>query len=65
MKLEASWTFGGDFIIMDTEEDAPVAELKLHEPLKSLAIDKPNQVAAAILKALIENPHPYADDDDG
>lgn len=60
MKFEATWTLGGDFLIVDGDDDgAPVAELKLHEPLKSLAIDNPAQVAAEILKALVDTPHPF------
>lgn len=65
MKARAIWTIGGDFMIVDDDDDgAPLATLSLHEPLRSLAIDKPSMVAAEILKAMIETPHPYGADDD-
>ena len=63
MKPKAFWTIGGDFLIVDEEdEDAPLAELKLHEPLRSQAIDNPVGVVSSILAALKETPHPYAED---
>jgi hypothetical protein len=63
MKPLAQWTIGGDFRIVDADDDdAPLAVLTLHEPLKSLAIDDSQAVAEAIITALAETPHPYADD---
>ena len=57
MSYKALWTLGGDFLIVDEDnDDAPVAELKLHEPLRSQAIDDPQGVAEAILKTLAETP---------
>ena len=63
MKAQAHWTIAGDFRIVDADDDgAPLAELTLHEPFKSMAIDNPQEVAEAILAALAETPHPYADE---
>lgn len=62
MNLKCCWTFGGDFLVVDEDdENAPVATLSLQEPLRSWAIDHPEYVAKEILKALAETPHPYAD----
>ena len=61
MKAAVIWTLGGDFQIVDEEdENAPLAELKLFEPLRSMAIEEPEEVAQAILTAMVETPHPYA-----
>jgi hypothetical protein len=63
MNPVAQWTIGGDFRIVDDDDDgAPLAVLTLYEPLKSKAIDDPQGVAQAILTAMVETPHPYADD---
>lgn len=64
MKLSASWTIGGDFIVSDEDEDAPVATLTLYEPFKSLAIDDAQGIAEAILEAVKQTPHPYAGEND-
>lgn len=62
MKAQAHWTIAGDFRIVDAEDDgAPLAVLTLYEPLKSMALDNPQGVADAILTALVETPHPYAE----
>ena len=62
MKLVCCWTLNGNFMIVDgDDENAPLATLSLHEPLRSWAIDRPEFVAEEILKAMKETPHPYAD----
>jgi len=63
MKAQAHWTIGGDFRIVDADDEgAPLAELNLHEPLKSMALDNPQVVAETILTALVQTPHPYANE---
>lgn len=63
MKPIATWTIGGDFRIVDADdEDAPLAELKLYSPLREMAIDDPQTVAREILEALVQAPHPFADE---
>jgi hypothetical protein len=62
MNLKCCWTLSGDFTVVDgDDENAPLAKLTLHEPLKSWAIDRPEYVAKEILKAMAETPHPYGD----
>ena len=61
MNIQAHWTIGGDFFIMDADEDAPLVEVKLHEPMRSQAIDDVDSVAKSIAAAMIQAPHPYAD----
>lgn len=62
MKAKAHWTIAGDFRIVDDDNDgAPLAVLNLHEPLKSMALDNPQEVAETILTALVQTPHPYAE----
>jgi hypothetical protein len=61
MNIQAHWTIGGDFIISDADEDAPLVEVKLHEPMRSQAIDDVDSIAKAIAAAMIQTPHPYAD----
>ena len=61
MNIQAHWTIGGDFIITDADdEDAPLVEVKLHEPMRSQAIDDVDSIAKAIAAAMIQTPHPYA-----
>lgn len=62
MNIQAHWTIGGDFFIMDADEDAPLVEVKLHEPMRSQAIDDVDSIAKAIAAAMIQTPHPYADE---
>ncbi len=63
MNPVVSWSIGGDFLVTDDDDDgAPLARLELHEPFKSQAIDHPEAVASAILKAMAETPHPYANE---
>ena len=61
MKAAVLWTIGGDFQVVDADDDnAPLAELKLYEPLRSMAIDEPETVVNEILRALVETPHPFS-----
>jgi len=61
MKAAVTWTIGGDFLVVDQEDDnAPLAELKLYEPLRSMAIEDPELVVSEILRAMVENPHPHS-----
>jgi len=62
MKIQAYWTIAGAFRIVDADDDAaPLAVLTLYEPFKSQALDNPQGVAEAIITALVETSHPYAD----
>ena len=65
MNIQAHWTIGGDFFIMDADEDAPLVEVKLHEPMRSQAIDDVDSIAKAIAAAMIQTPHPYANTEKG
>jgi hypothetical protein len=58
--MRATWTIGGDFIVYD-DDDSPIVQLKLQEPLRSHVIDLEGRVelANAISDALKTTPHPY------
>lgn len=59
MKAAVIWSLGGDFAVVDQDdENAPLAELKLHGPLRSLAVNEPELVAGEILRAMVEASHP-------
>ena len=60
MNIQAHWTIGGDFIITDADdEDAPLVEVKLHEPMRSQAIDDAETIGKMILAWMLRLPHPY------
>jgi hypothetical protein len=58
MKPAVVWTAGGNFQIVDQEDNSLMAELTLYEPLSNMAINNPMDVAQEILTAMVETPHP-------
>ena len=45
MKLYGSWTFGGDFVLTDPDEDAPMVRVEFMNGLRDRMLDKEDRVA--------------------
>jgi hypothetical protein len=62
MEAKGFWTSGGDFLVIDTaDNDAILAQVILHEPLKSAAVHSAEDVVRTVIGSLAHAPHPLAD----